>query len=118
MKAIEGPGVFLTQLINHQAHFDSLSSVAEWAANLGFKAMQIPCSCDPEFFNLARASESQNYCDEVQGVLASKGVEISELSTYFEGQLIAVPDPAAQLCDAFAPAAVRGDDTARRAWAY
>jgi sugar phosphate isomerase/epimerase len=118
MKTLKGPGIFLAQYINHQAPFNSLSSIAEWAANLGFAAVQIPCSSDPSIFDLGRAAESQSYCDEIRGVLAAVGLEISELTTHMEGQLIAVHPSYNRLCDAFAPAELHGNETARRAWAH
>ena len=78
--------------------------------------MQIP-SWDARLFNLARAVESQTYCDEVQGQLAEHGLVITELSTHLQGQLVAV-HPAYDLpMDGFAPEAVRGKPAERQAWA-
>ncbi len=117
MKTIKGPGIFLAQYVNNQAPFNSLASIARWAADLGFTAVQIPCSCNPALFDLAKAADSKAYCEEIQGTLSSVGIELSELSTHFEGQLIAVHPSYNQLCDAFAPAEVRGNEPARSAWA-
>lgn len=117
MKTLKGPGIFLSQYIDHQAPFNSLPAIASWAANLGLAALQMPCSCNPGIFDLALAAESQAYCDEVKGILTGAGLQIAELSTRFEGQLVAVHPSNRQICDAFAPKAARGDDTARRAWA-
>src|SRR5215472_5594924 len=90
MTTIKGPGVSLAQCLNPQARFDSLASIAHWASSLGFKAVEIPCSSNPAIFDLARATESKVYCDEVRGTLAMAGIEISALSTHAEGQLVAV----------------------------
>src|ERR1035441_7063874 len=118
MKTIKGPGIFLAQYIGPCAPFNTLPAIAAWAADLGFTAIQLPCSSKPTLFDLARAAESQTYCDEVRGILAAAGLEISELSTHLEGQLIAVHSAYTQLCDSFAPAEVRGNEPARRAWAH
>jgi sugar phosphate isomerase/epimerase len=117
MKTIQGPGIFLAQYIAPQAPFNSLASIAAWAAGLGFKALQIPCICPPEIFDLKRAAESTAYCDDLRGELAGHGLVASELSTHLEGQLVAVHPAYSQLFDAFAAEEVRGDDAARRAWA-
>jgi len=117
MKTLKGPGIFLAQYIGDQAPFNSLSSIAAWAAGLGFKAVQVPCG-NPGIFDLAKAAESQTYCDEVRGTLAAAGLEISELSTHIEGQLIAVHPAYDKLFDGFAPPALRGNVSARQAWAH
>ena len=51
--------------------------------------MQIP-TWDGRLFDLEKAAESKAYCDEVKGTLAEHGVEITELSTHLQGQLVAV----------------------------
>lgn len=117
MNKINGPSIFLTQLIDHQAPPKSLKSIAHWVSNLGFRAIQIPCSCNPEIFNLAKAAESKTYCDDILGILSEAGIQISELSTHFEGQLVTSHSSTTQICDAFAPAEIRGNDSARTAWA-
>jgi len=116
MKTLKGPGIFLAQYIGSEPPFNSLPSIAAWAAGHGFKAVQVPCG-NPGLFDLAKAAESQTYCDEVRGILAGADLEISELSTHLEGQLIAVHPAYSQLFDGFAPVGVRGNDEARRAWA-
>lgn len=117
MKTLKGPGIFLSQYIGQNAPFNSLAAIAGWAAGLGFTAVQVPCG-NPGIFDLAQAAESQTYCDEVRGILSDVGLEISELSTHIEGQLIAVHPAYNQLFDSFAPSAVRGNEPARRAWAH
>jgi sugar phosphate isomerase/epimerase len=56
---------------------------------MGYKGIQIP-SWDERLFDLGLAAESQTYCDEIKGMLADKGLEITELSTHLQGQLVAV----------------------------
>ena len=38
--------------------------------------------------DLDKAAESQDYCDEIAGVCRANGVEITELSTHLQGQLV------------------------------
>ncbi|BBR21985.1 TPA: sugar phosphate isomerase/epimerase [Kluyvera ascorbata] len=116
MKTIKGPGIFLAQFISGQPPFNTLDGLAEWAAGLGFKALQLPCN-HPTIFDLTQAAASQTYCDDIAGRLAERGLAISELSTHQEGQLVAVNPAYDSAFDAFAPAALRGDPTARQQWA-
>ena len=80
MKTLKGPGLFLAQFAGDQAPFDSLAGIARWARDSGFDGVQVP-SWDGRLFNLARAAESDTYCDEVRGTLADAGVALTELST-------------------------------------
>jgi len=113
---IKGPGIFLAQFAGDDAPFNSLPSIAKWAANLGFKGVQIP-TWDARLFDLVRAADSKTYCDEVKGTLAAAGVEISELSTHLQGQLVAVHPAYDAAFDGFAAPEVRGNPRARQQWA-
>ena len=116
MKTIKGPAIFLAQFAGDAAPYNTLSGIARWAADHGFKGVQIP-SWDARLFDLARAAESQTYCDEVRGILADAEVELTELSTHLQGQLVAV-HPAYDIpFDGFAAPAVRGNPAARTEWA-
>ncbi len=115
-RTMKGPGIFLAQFAGEDAPFNSLGAIARWAAGLGYKGVQIP-TWDRRLFDLEKAAASKTYCDEIRGVCAEAGVEITELSTHLQGQLVAV-HPAYDLqFDAFAPAAVHGDPKARQQWA-
>jgi sugar phosphate isomerase/epimerase len=116
MKTIKGPGIFLAQFAGDAAPFNSLPAIADWAAGLGYKGIQIP-SWDARLFNLDLAAESQTYCDEVTGMLAEKGLAITELSTHLQGQLVAVHPAFDAQFDGFAPAEVHGNPAARQEWA-
>jgi sugar phosphate isomerase/epimerase len=116
MKTLKGPAIFLAQFQGSEPPFDSLRSIGRWAADLGYKGVQIPTS-DPAFFDLSKAAESQGYCDEARGSLAESGVQITELSTHLQGQLVAVHPTYDEAFDAFAPPALRGQPAARQAWA-
>ncbi len=116
MTTIKGAGIFLAQFAAGEPPFDTLESIARWAASLGYKGVQIPTFI-PALFNIDRAAESQVYCDEIKGICAEAGVEITELSTHLQGQLIAVNPAYDRAFDAFAPASVRGNSAARTEWA-
>lgn len=116
MRTIKGPGIFLAQFAGDAPPFNSLETIADWAAGLGYKGVQIP-SWDGRLFDLALAAESPAYCDEIRGVLADKGLEITELSTHLQGQLVAVHPAYDEQFDAFAAPEVRGNPAARQGWA-
>ncbi len=113
---IKGPGIFLAQFAGDDAPFNSLQDITKWAAGLGYKGVQIP-TFDGRLFDLNLAAESDTYCDEVAGICADAGVEITELSTHLQGQLVAVNPAYNEAFDAFAPEAVRGNPAARTDWA-
>jgi sugar phosphate isomerase/epimerase len=116
MRTIKGPAVFLAQFAGEAAPFNSLDAIAGWAAGLGFKGVQIP-SWDKRLFDLARAAESKMYCDEIRATLARHGLEITELSTHLQGQLVAVHPAYDVAFDGFATPEVRGKPAARKRWA-
>jgi len=116
MKTIKGPAIFLAQFAGDKAPFNNLESIAHWAAGLGYKGVQIP-SWDGRLFDLKRAAESKAYCDEIAGTLSRHALQLTELSTHLQGQLVAV-HPAYDIAfDGFAPDSVKGNPRARRAWA-
>lgn len=116
MNTLRGPGLFLAQFLGPGSRFNTLASIAAWAASLGYRGLQIPTG-DPALFDLARAATSPAYCDEVRGILSQNGLEITELSTHLQGQLVAVHPAYDVLFDAFAAPHVRGDPAARQQWA-
>lgn len=116
MQTIKGPAIFLAQFMGDEAPFNSLNGITTWAASLGYKGVQIP-SWDGRCIDLQKAAESKTYCDELKGMLAAKGLQITELSSHLQGQLVAV-NPAYDLgFDSFAPDAVKGNPKARTEWA-
>ncbi|MCR9086772.1 MAG: sugar phosphate isomerase/epimerase [Rhodobacteraceae bacterium] len=116
MKTIKGPGLFLAQFAGDDAPFDSWPSICRWAADCGYAGVQVP-SWDARLFDLARAAESQDYCDEVAGIASEAGLTVTELSTHLQGQLVAVHPAYDTAFDGFAAPEVRGNPTARQAWA-
>ena len=116
MQTIRGPGVFLAQFIGKDPPFDRLETLADWAAGLGYVGLQLPTGVGG-LFDVRKGAESQAYCDDVKGMLAGKGLEISELSTHLQGQLVAVHPAYDALFDGFAPPDLRGKPQARQTWA-
>lgn len=116
MQTIKGPSLHLAQFADDKAPFNSLEDIARWAAGVGFKALQIP-AWDSRLFDLSTAAQSQSYCDDVNGMLASHGLVASELTTHIFGQLVAVHPAYDAMCDSFAPVVLRGNPAARTAWA-
>ncbi|EUC14363.1 UNVERIFIED_ORG: sugar phosphate isomerase/epimerase [Burkholderia sp. CF145] len=115
MKTIKGPAIFLAQFMGDKVPFDNLAHLAQWAASLGFKGIQVPA--DPRLVDLEQAASSQDYCDDLLGVVTDAGVAITELSTHLQGQLVAVHPAYDVLFDGFAAPHVRGNPAARTEWA-
>jgi len=78
--------------------------------------VQIP-SWDSRMIDLKKASESKDYCDEIKGITKSYNLEITELSTHLQGQLVAVHPAYDTAFDGFAAPEVRGNPKARQEWA-
>lgn len=116
MRTIQGPAIFLAQFIGDQPPFNSLESICAWAASLGYKGVQIPTT-DARFIDLQKAAESKTYADEINGIVQAAGLQITELSTHLQGQLVAVNPVYDQLFDSFAPEAYRNNPSARQEWA-
>jgi sugar phosphate isomerase/epimerase len=116
MKTLKGPALFLAQFASDDAPFNSWESICAWVKEAGYDGVQVP-SWDERLFDLARAAESKDYCDEFKGIAASAGIEVTELSTHLQGQLVAVHPAYDEAFDGFAAPEVRGNPAARQAWA-
>ena len=116
MKTIKGPGIFLAQFVGKDKPFDNLKNICNWANNLGYKSVQIP-SWEQGLIDLKKAGESKTYCDEIKGIVNEAGMEISELSTHLQGQLVASHYSYDKMFDAFAPANLHGNVKDRTLWA-
>lgn len=113
---MKGPGIFLAQFMGDEAPFNSLDTILAWAASLGYKGIQIP-TWDSRCIDLKLAATSTTYCDEYKAKFSKHGLEISELSTHLQGQLVAVNPAYDTMFDGFAPDEVKGNPDARTAWA-
>ncbi len=116
MKTIKGPAIFLAQFMGDEAPFNSLEGVCKWAASLGYKGIQIP-TWDARLIDLKLAAESKGYAQELKSIVASFGLEITELSTHLQGQLVAVHPAYDLMFDNFAPDEVKGKPKERQKWA-
>ena len=90
-----------------------LADVAKLMAGIGYDGLELACWGD--HFDVFQAAKSKAYCDDKKAVLAAHGLQCWCISNHLAGQLV---------CDvlddrhyAFAPAEVRGQPAAARAWA-
>ncbi len=116
MTTLKGPGIFLAQFAGDQPPFNTLQSICEWAKSLGYAGVQIP-TWDTRLIDLQKAAESKTYADELKGIVNAVGLEITELSTHLQGQLVAVHPAYDTLFDGFAPGQYRNNPKARTEWA-
>ena len=116
MRTIKGPAIFLAQFCGDDKPFNNLKDIGKWANSLGYKAVQIP-TWDKRIFDLDKAGSSKDYCDEVKGILKEQGLEISELSTHLQGQLVASHPDYDLMFDVFAPENLHGNVKERTKWA-
>ncbi|MBN9362541.1 sugar phosphate isomerase/epimerase, partial [Devosia sp.] len=116
MKTIKGPAIFLAQFAGDKAPFDTLDHICAWAAELGYKGVQIPTWLT-HFVDVEKAATSKTYADELKGTVQSHGLEIAELASHIIGQLVAVHPAYDTLSDGFAIPEVRGNPKARQEWA-
>lgn len=116
MKTIKGPALFLAQFAGDMAPFNNWDSITKWAADCGYLGVQIP-SWDARLIDLTKAANSKDYCDELAGIAKENGVEITDLTTHLQGQLVAVHPAYDVGFDGFAPAKVHNNPKARQEWA-
>lgn len=116
MTTIKGPGIFLAQFMGDEAPFNSLEAICRWAKSLGYEGVQIP-TWESRLIDLQKAAESKTYADEIKGIVNDCGLQITELSTHLQGQLVAVNPAYDLLFDGFAPASVHNNPKARTEWA-
>jgi sugar phosphate isomerase/epimerase len=116
MKNIKGPAIFLAQFMGDEAPFNNLKSICQWVSSLGYRGIQIP-TWDSRCMDLQKAAESKEYADKLKDTVGQYGLEITELCTHLQGQLVAVHPAYDELFDGFAPKAVRKKPRERTAWA-
>ena len=116
MNTIKGPAIFLAQFAGDESPYNNLENLCAWVSNLGYKGIQIP-SWDSRLIDLKKAGSSKTYCEEIKGTAAAHGLEITELSTHLQGQLVAVHPAYDVLFDNFAPSEVHNNPKARTKWA-
>jgi len=116
MKTIKGPGIFLAQFAGDTAPFNTWDGITKWAADKGYLGVQVP-SWASQLIDLDKAASSKDYCDEFAGIACANGVEVTELSTHLQGQLVATHPAYDDAFDGFTIPQMRGNPKARQAWA-
>jgi len=111
---IKGPGIFLAQFMSDEAPYRNLEEIAPWVSGLGYKGVQIP-GWDSRVIDLEKASTSQDYCDDLQGLLSENGLEAIEVAAYLQGQCIAMHPAYEKLFQPFYPKDL--NDEKRTEWA-
>ncbi len=114
MTKIKGPAIFLAQFLGDEPPFDNLENISQWAADLGFAGVQIP-TWDQRVIDLDRAAASKTYCDELKGKLHEIGVEVVELASYLQGQVLAMHPAYELMFQPFFPEGLKDDKIT--AWA-
>jgi len=116
MTTIQGPAIFLAQFMGEEAPFNSLKPICEWSKGIGFAGIQLP-TWDSRFIDLQKAAESKDYAEEIRGTVEGAGLQLTELSTHLQGQLVAVHPAYNELFEGFAPPYLHGNAKARTEWA-
>ncbi len=116
MKNIKGPAIFLAQFAQSETPFNTLEGICQWAADLGYIGIQIP-TWESSLIDLEKAAKSKTYCDDLKGKVESYGLQITELSTHLQGQLVAVNPAYDLMFDAFAPEEHHNNPKSRMQWA-
>jgi sugar phosphate isomerase/epimerase len=113
---MKGPAIFLAQFMGDEPPFDNLKNICNYMAGLGYKGVQIP-TWDARCVDLKQLAESVDYADEIKGIVAETGMEITELASHLQGQLVAVHPAYDSMFDGFAPKELHNNPTARTEWA-
>ncbi len=113
---MKGPAIFLAQFMGDQEPFNNLRSICKWVAGLGYKGVEIP-TFDSRCVDLKQLAESKMYAEEVDGIVRDAGLQITDLSTHLQGQLVAVHPAYDKLFDGFAPPEVHDNPKERTQWA-
>lgn len=113
---MKGPAIFLAQFMGDEAPFNTLDNICAYMADLGYSGIQIP-AWDARCVDLKKLAESKTYADEVKGTVEKHGLQITELSTHLQGQLVAVHPAYDTMFDGFAPKEVHNNPKARTDWA-
>ncbi len=114
MKKMKGAGIFLAQFLGDSEPFNTITGIAKWAADLGYKGIQVP-TWDGRAFDLDKAAESKTYCDEYKGTLKEVGIEVTELASHIQGQVMAMHQAYEIMFEGFYPEGMK--DKQRVEWA-
>ena len=113
---MKGPAIYLAQFMEDKSPFDNLKNSCKQMADYGYKGVQIP-SWDARCFDLEKLAHSKTYAEEIKGIANEQGVEITELGTHLQSQLVAVHPAYDKMFDGFAPAQYTNKPKERQKWA-
>lgn len=102
MENIKGPAIFLAQFIRDETPFNNLTGLANWVKDFGYKGIQIP-TWDSRVFNLDQAAESKAFCSELLDEIKGIGLEVTELASHLQGQVLAMNNSYKTAFSAFYP---------------
>ena len=90
-----------------------LAELAPKAKEFGYDGLELACWGD--HFDVDKAAESVEYCDEKKKMLEEHGLKVWAISNHLAGQLVC--DPNDKRAEGFAPEETHGDPEKMRAWA-
>ena len=114
MPKMKGPAIFLAQFMRDEEPYNNINNIGRWVADLGYRGVQIP-GWDPRAIDLGKAAESKTYCDDYRGLLQEMGLEVTEVTGYLAGQVLAVHPAYEIMFEAFHPPGLKGNE--RTEWA-
>ncbi|KAL4865518.1 hypothetical protein BDV12DRAFT_174492 [Aspergillus spectabilis] len=115
LRTIKGAAIFVAQYASDEPPFNTLDGICLWASSLGYRGIQLPI--DPRFIDIEQAANDTEYCESILAVFRKHNIQLTELSSHLQGQLIAVHPAYDTLFDGFAPAHVHGNPKERQKWA-
>lgn len=113
---MKGPGIYLAQFMGDDPPFNNLENICRYMAGIGYVGVQLP-AWDSRCVDLKLLAESKDYADEVKSTVEGTGLEISELGTHLQGQLVAVHPAYDVMFDGFAPPEFHRNPEKRTKWA-
>jgi len=113
---MKGPAIYLAQFMGDDPPFNTLENICRYMAGLGYVGVQLP-AWDGRCIDLEKLAGSKDYVDEIKGTVEATGMEITELGTHLQGQLVAVHPAYDIMFDGFAPPKLHNDPKARTEWA-
>ncbi len=102
MSKIKGPAIFLAQFLRDEKPYNNLPDISDWVASLGYKGVQIP-TWDKRVFDIDKASESKTYCSEILEKLEKNNLQVTELASHLQGQVLAMNNSYKTAFSAFYP---------------
>lgn len=99
----------MAQFLRDEAPFNTPEGIAKWVSDLGYKGIQVP-TWDARVIDLAKAVESKDYCDDYRGMLKEIGIEVIELASYLQGQVLAIHPAYETMFQPFFPEGMNAKD--------